>query len=163
TRPMGRAPALGEARRWLRGLDRRRAALLAGGPGRGQLRGPQGGGPAVSRQEPALPAGGRPVAPPAPPGPPPAPRAPPLAPGGAPDGAGAARRGVTDTQRGRRREAVGSSPVAGEDEGGPPRDRALLTLRRAASRGERRRLLPQAPGPKLLFGNAALRQGVAQL
>jgi tetratricopeptide (TPR) repeat protein len=65
TKPMGRAQALGEARRWLRGLDRRRAALLAGGLERGKVRGTEEEVPAFAGKEPALPAGERPFAHPA--------------------------------------------------------------------------------------------------
>jgi CHAT domain-containing protein/tetratricopeptide (TPR) repeat protein len=64
-RPTGRAPALDEARRWLRGLDRRRATLLAGGLERGQLRGTEEEIPPFAGKEPALPAGARPFAHPA--------------------------------------------------------------------------------------------------
>jgi CHAT domain-containing protein len=64
-RPMGRAQALDEARRWLRGLDRQRAALLAGGLGRGKLRGTEEEVPALAGKEPALPAGDKPFAHPA--------------------------------------------------------------------------------------------------
>jgi tetratricopeptide (TPR) repeat protein len=64
-KPMGRAQALDEARRWLRGLERRRAALLAGGLERGRLRGTEEEVPAFGGKEPALPAGERPFAHPA--------------------------------------------------------------------------------------------------
>jgi tetratricopeptide (TPR) repeat protein len=65
TRPMGRALALDEARRWLRGLERQRAALLAGGLERGPLRGTEEEVPAFAGKEPALPGGERPFAHPA--------------------------------------------------------------------------------------------------
>jgi CHAT domain-containing protein len=65
TKAMGRAQALDESRRWLRGLDRRRAALLAGGLGRGQLRGTEEEVPPLAGKEPALPGGERPFAHPA--------------------------------------------------------------------------------------------------
>jgi CHAT domain-containing protein len=65
TKPMRRALALDEARRWLRGLDRKRAALLAGGLERGKLRGTEEEVPAFAGKEPALPAGERPFAHPA--------------------------------------------------------------------------------------------------
>jgi CHAT domain-containing protein len=64
-RPMGRAQALDEARRWLRDLDRRRAALLAGGLTRGKLRGTEEEVPAFAEKEPSLPGGERPFAHPA--------------------------------------------------------------------------------------------------
>jgi CHAT domain-containing protein len=65
TKPMGRALALDESRRWLRGLDRRRAALLAGGLERGKLRGAEEEVPAFAGKEPPLPGGERPCAHPA--------------------------------------------------------------------------------------------------
>jgi tetratricopeptide (TPR) repeat protein len=64
-KPMGRALALDEARRWLRGLDRKRAALLAGGLTRGKLRGTEEEVPAFAGKEPALPQGDKPFAHPA--------------------------------------------------------------------------------------------------
>jgi hypothetical protein len=65
TKPMGRAPALDEARRWLRALERRRATLLAGGLERGLLRGTEEEIPPFAGKEPALPAGDKPFAHPA--------------------------------------------------------------------------------------------------
>jgi tetratricopeptide (TPR) repeat protein len=65
TKPMGRALALDEARRWLRGLDRKRAALLAGGLERGNLRGTKEEVPPLAGKEPALPGGDKPFAHPA--------------------------------------------------------------------------------------------------
>jgi CHAT domain-containing protein/tetratricopeptide (TPR) repeat protein len=64
-RPLGRAQALQEARRWLRDLDRKRAALLVGGLERGQLRGTEEEVPPLADKEPALPGGERPFAHPA--------------------------------------------------------------------------------------------------
>jgi hypothetical protein len=65
TKPLGRAQALDEARRWLRTLDRKRAALLAGGLERGPLRGTEEEVPPLAGKEPALPAGDKPFAHPA--------------------------------------------------------------------------------------------------
>jgi CHAT domain-containing protein/tetratricopeptide (TPR) repeat protein len=64
-KPMGRALALDKARRWLRGLDRRRAALLAGGLGRGKVRGTEEEVPPLAGKAPALPGGEKPFAHPA--------------------------------------------------------------------------------------------------
>jgi tetratricopeptide (TPR) repeat protein len=60
--PLGRAEALDEARRWLRTVDRKRAAALAGNLERGTLRGSEVEVPALAEKAPALPAGDRPYA-----------------------------------------------------------------------------------------------------
>src|SRR5262249_48947952 len=73
---------------------------------------------------------------------------------------GAVRRGVPDAPRGRRREAPASSPVAGGDEGGPPRVRArpgrLLDL---AAVGQVQGQPPWAAERLLGHASAALRSG----
>jgi tetratricopeptide (TPR) repeat protein len=62
TKAMSRAPALDEARRWLRGLSRKQAVALAGRLERGALRGTEEEVPALAEKEPSLPAGERPFA-----------------------------------------------------------------------------------------------------
>jgi hypothetical protein len=65
-KPMGRAAALGEARKWLAGLGRARALALAGGLAGGELRGTVGKPlPLKKGRRPKLPAGARPFAHPA--------------------------------------------------------------------------------------------------
>jgi CHAT domain-containing protein len=61
-KPMGRALALDEARKWLRELPRKRASLLAGGLQRGGLRGSEEEVPPLLDKEPDLPAGEKPFA-----------------------------------------------------------------------------------------------------
>jgi CHAT domain-containing protein len=60
--PLGRAEALDEARRWLRTVDRKRAAALVGNLERGTLRGSEVEVPALAEKAPTLPAGDRPYA-----------------------------------------------------------------------------------------------------
>jgi tetratricopeptide (TPR) repeat protein len=65
TKAMGRAAALDEARRWLRGLRRKQALALAGRRAGGALRGSEEEVPALVEKEAAVPAGDRPFAHPA--------------------------------------------------------------------------------------------------
>jgi CHAT domain-containing protein len=61
-KPLARALALDEARKWLRELPRKRASLLAGGLQRGGLRGSEEEVPPLLDKQPDLPAGGKPFA-----------------------------------------------------------------------------------------------------
>jgi tetratricopeptide (TPR) repeat protein len=61
-KPLGRADALDEARTWLRGLERKRAAALASKLERGTLRGSEEVVPALVEKASALPAGDHPYA-----------------------------------------------------------------------------------------------------
>jgi CHAT domain-containing protein/tetratricopeptide (TPR) repeat protein len=61
-KPLGRADALDEARKWLRNLERKRAVALAGKLERGTLRGSEVEVPALAEKTPALPAGDHPYA-----------------------------------------------------------------------------------------------------
>jgi CHAT domain-containing protein len=62
TKALGRAEALAEARKWLRGLERKRVVALASGLERGALRGSEEEVPVVVGKEPVLPGGEKPFA-----------------------------------------------------------------------------------------------------
>jgi CHAT domain-containing protein len=61
-KPMGRAAALQEARKWLRELDRKRTVALAGALVRGKMRGTEEEVPEPTEKEPPVPAGDKPFA-----------------------------------------------------------------------------------------------------